>query len=131
MTAPKGAVRGANLRTSLKIKGSTIIATRQPWTRKYTMESATRISRCHHSARSQLRLTLEDNLASLATLPERVDGRSDLLTRCEPEQHGRVQAVKVGDEGSGCEDEQKDYSGQLSPSIRLRRVEEITHSDKR
>lgn len=61
-----------------------------------------------------MKLTLEDNLPTLTPLTERVDWRSDLLARRQPEQHGRVQPIKVRDDSRGSQDEEQDWESARS-----------------
>lgn len=56
---------------------------------------------------------LGDDLAALAALLERVDGRPDLLGRREPEQHDRVEPVEEGDDERDREDDEEQVADDL------------------
>lgn len=53
------------------------------------------------------------------------------MTRCKPEQHGRMKSVKVRDKGSGSKDEEEDW--RLAHFLANKRFGKRgeTHSDKR
>jgi hypothetical protein len=68
-----------------------------------------RVCRLAYSRDHKRGHTLEDNLSSRGPLLQRVDRRSNLLVGCEPEQHGSVYTVKVGDEHRWGQDEEKHW----------------------
>lgn len=57
-------------------------------------------------------LTLENNLASLAALTNRVNGGSNLSTRSQPEEEGRVESIKEGNDGGNSEEHQQQVTSQ-------------------